>query len=942
MYKSLIFSITAFMLLAALTIGCSGGSKENPVIPSDSKPASEPEPTAYIPDDLPDGFTAPMLFGIYEVEIDPLNLTGKVHPVRISDVLGESYHVDITPFLTISPCSDCLDIKSIALNEDLNLEVTFRTKHPFEPTKRYDLHVFDMRGIIVSGVNIKDFSRIRLDMDGDGTRETTARATIDFLLNPDGYTSFYDGVVEQYLGKIYDGNINPYKNLWFCPKTSQPGSNYDPAAAPQYGFTDLTKPTGHNVFPMGGNFDNPLSETIYELKFSDTVRNVNFMLILEASYGHTTRMKTRLQPRYFLPEFHRKDAWWVTADLISNDLIGWQSTSSAKLAIRAYDWQAGIAPTPGWDYQTSSLTSIKYASDIKEVIIDIPGILSGSIVTTLAQTQGGDGSPMSPYTWEIDFTNQLAADPGTYWGLVAVRDALEGTPNAPLATSGSAMTPKRLNDLTTYQVFEVLVEEGNLPPVADVLVNPDPVRVCKDVTISVGPDCLDPDGTIVMYEYDTDYSGNPATFVPIFTQNEGDGNFGDPVIWQFDQTQTGNHRIGQRVTDNLGSTSIDSENVQVNANAAPTAVLQDSDADNEVDHNEIVTFQPGAGTGDPDGFITKYEYDFDYSGTFIADETQNQGDGDFGDPVDYQFTNPGSTDINITVAFRVTDDGCPYTTSPVVSTTFKVHPFITLYIYEDFESTTTHGSVPTNWGVIGRYGQGYYLNTCNTGCNNDTYHWGITHNDPQCDSGEHHFLNEIGYAYPNSDYYESFQTRATIVFTPEFIVPINGATITIRHWFDMCWSNMMGTSYLDGGAVILSENNPGSIQWSDFCNALTWEPADCTNVYYGNNWPIRTLSPTSPPSYGAVSSLTSPAHPLNGRPAHVGSNGWATTTYSIPNTYAGELVRVGFLFGSDDLLPRSLPLDPYRSDCTQYDDLWNSNVFPGYGWRINWVKIESN
>jgi len=246
MYKNLILSLTAIMLLAVLTIGCSGGGKNNPVTPSDSNSVpgtDQSEPVAYIPDNLPDGTTAPMLFGIYEVEIDQLKLTGTVNPLRISSVIGDSFNVDITPFLTVSPCTDCLDIKSIALNSNSNLEVTFRTKHPFEPVVRYDLHVFDMRGIVVTGANVTEFSRVRLDMDSDGTRETTARATIDFVLNPDGYTSFYDGVVETYLGKIFDGNINPFKNLWFAPETDAPGSNYNPATATRAGQKEVMPPT---------------------------------------------------------------------------------------------------------------------------------------------------------------------------------------------------------------------------------------------------------------------------------------------------------------------------------------------------------------------------------------------------------------------------------------------------------------------------------------------------------------------------------------------------------------------------------------------------------------------------------------------------------------------------------------------------------------------------
>jgi hypothetical protein len=1032
------------LLIAILVIaGCSGGGK-SPVNPGvDLNPAIEEdsETPLYISENLPQGETVPMIFGIYDVEIDPRNMTSSIVAERSASALGDSFHVDITPFLTVSPCGTCVDIKSVGLTEENDLlEVVFRTKHPFKPGARLDLHVFDLRGYIVNGENIYQFDGLKMDLDGDSSYESTVRGNVTLLKNPDGYSSFYDAIVEGVFGKVYDGNIYPYKCLWLDPGSVPPDTNYNPSAEGQYGFTDLNNPFGHNVFPMGGDFEDPLASTSYYLDLTTIEGTMYFSFVLEASYGATTRQFTRREPRYYLPEFHRKDPWMVQAGFTYNDMAGGADVGTALLNVVVMDWQAGVVPSGTWDYYSSNLTETRYASDIKSVTVCIPALLNSSLSADLNDLITGSGSFAEPYTWEFEISNEKLAEPGMYYGIVAVRDDLEGKPQAPYGVSSDVMNPVKLCDITTYQAFEVFLDDLNIdpiadldldktqvyaydtikasvgigcmdpdgtiiryeydfdysgnpatfnpmyvqeaidpnfglpvahfyeesdvgghfvaqrvtdnlngwdidfmaitvlqnePPLADIDVFPDPVRVCANVTASVGPTCGDPDGTIIKYEYDFYYTGVPATFNPQFTQNQGAADFGQPIVYQYPQGDEGNHLVAQRVTDNRSATDIDFDNIQVNANQPPNAVLQDNDADNIVNDDQTVTFQPGAGTNDPDGTLTKYEYDFAYNGsTFTADITQNQGSG-FGNPVTYQFNNTGTTDITVAVAFRVTDDGCPNMTDLDVIN-FTVHPPVTtgLPIIEDFE-TTSPGAVPTNWGVTGRFGNAYYLNTLGSGCTNTTWRWGVTNNASQgSDSGspsQTRFLNEDGQIHGTADLAYTYMNRATIVYTPEFTVPVGGATLTIRHWYDMTYVDnwLIGWFALDGGKPVLSIANPGSITWTDFCNQN-----------FADHSPIRPLSVLSGPGYHSVSDTTSANHPLNGTSAHTHASfdinpSWRTNTYDISGSFAGQVVRVGFLFASDDI-DLSAP-----NDCDP-TSIGVADIFPKAGWRIQWMRIDAN
>jgi hypothetical protein len=790
--------IFAILLSALLLLGCSRGTG-NPLLLSD------------VEIDLAQGENhAPGLIGIYEIEIDASNLSGDVHSLRTSQVLGDSYSVDITPFLTIEPCSDCLRIQSIRMDGEF-LDVDFLTKHPFKPENRYDLNVFDLRGIIVTGEYTTQFDRIPVDIDGDGVDETVAEGNLDFLVDPDGFTTFYDAAVEDYLNREFDGNICPFKNLWVNPQINPPGTNYDPKTDAQHGFTDLTDPYGHNVFPMGGSFGNPLSKTTYRFDFTD-VDTITFLLVLEASYAHTAMQIDRKNPRYFLPEFHRKEAWKVDADLYENNLYAGDWMSTARVNVRVVDWQAGMTPDPAWTYATSDLTTTRYASDIRDLLVDIPGILDDPLIKDLSNIESGDGSVTDPYLWDIGFSNEKSAPSGIYWGLVAVHDDLEGSSNAPVGISGDITHPVPLSDITVYQAFKVAI------------------------------------------------------------------------------------------------------------NATPEADLLDDDADNILRTGANVKFQPGPGTSDPDGSIIKYEYDFDYNGSsFSPDEVQNEGDGDFGDPVFHTFLNPSPSDILVTVAFKVTDDGSP-ALSAYDTVVFTVKPETGILLFEDFESTSGT-TVPSGWGVTGRLQNAYWLGTNGGGCEDASWRWGVTVNASQGDGGESHFLNEDGFTHPTADLDYTYQNRATIAYTPEFEVPTNGALMTIRQWYDLTIVDIgIERRWRDGCLPILSLDNPGTVDWEDFCDI---EPQ--------SHHPKRTLPVIGGPVYyDFVSGFAAGGHPLRGWACHTEtSGGWVTSQYLISPQYAGEMVRVGFLFASDDLERNEL------SDCDP-----RGLAEAKAGWRINWVSIQ--
>jgi hypothetical protein len=150
-----------FSLLTILFIlfipACSGG-KSDPVLPNSGIDASvqdenvitgEASDVLYV--SRSSDTVAYKAFGVYYVTIDPVALTGEIIPSRNASGVGMTFDADLTQFLTIAPCPNCLQIASIGLTADSQIAVGFAVKHPFaDPAKRPDLHGFDVRGIVLA------------------------------------------------------------------------------------------------------------------------------------------------------------------------------------------------------------------------------------------------------------------------------------------------------------------------------------------------------------------------------------------------------------------------------------------------------------------------------------------------------------------------------------------------------------------------------------------------------------------------------------------------------------------------------------------------------------------------------------------------------------------------------------------------------------------------
>ncbi|MCD6218705.1 hypothetical protein J7L05_12740, partial [bacterium] len=129
-------------------------------------------------------------FGIYQVIIDPDALTGEIIPARNALAIGDTFDADLTQFLTVSPCSNCLQIDGINLLPGNQVQVGFAVKHPFaDITTRPDLHGFDVRGIVIADGNYNFPLTIVMLNELDFA---SARANVSLVANADGYTHHFD------------------------------------------------------------------------------------------------------------------------------------------------------------------------------------------------------------------------------------------------------------------------------------------------------------------------------------------------------------------------------------------------------------------------------------------------------------------------------------------------------------------------------------------------------------------------------------------------------------------------------------------------------------------------------------------------------------------------------------------------------------------------------
>jgi len=156
------------VLLSSIIIGCSG---DNGLI-TPSGPDTDISAASNLPVGVIDRFSdnSPLTgygaMGLFNLHLNSVNKSVELIPLRQSSLTDVLEVVDITNFLQMAPCFDCVKIESISLDADGNLVVSIGIKHPFPAgdllkpisgKNRGDLHVFNVEGTIVSNTTGASF-----------------------------------------------------------------------------------------------------------------------------------------------------------------------------------------------------------------------------------------------------------------------------------------------------------------------------------------------------------------------------------------------------------------------------------------------------------------------------------------------------------------------------------------------------------------------------------------------------------------------------------------------------------------------------------------------------------------------------------------------------------------------------------------------------------------
>lgn len=423
------------LLVMCFAIACSNGA--NPSVPDN-------------PDGLGDNHVSDAMldtrgvFGAWNVRVDTKSMTAEILPARNALAIGDVFDADLSQFLTVSPCSNCLSISRVFFNGYDDLSITVRMKHPFgDIVARPDLHGFDVRGIFIAPPDIVD-SNIEV-MPPSATVEDASYGL--WLLNPDGYTSHFDELVtdERYFmsGADVAGNLNPFLRFF---------DDYGTAAF------DPDIPEGHNVMPVGSShFD----RTAVFGDFDGDI--LNFYIVADVAYGHSATWTNRPNPQYYLPAYNRTEPWRVEYWLENNTLDKYDNTSTADIVVQVFDWQHGATVDPDYP-DPDNLSGIPVKSDVHSIELSVPLLQDDPVVATLAEA--GSGTPTDPLQYRLTVTNINAYNETLVTGLLAIRDDLYGQTGRmaiPVNPAGFPYETLDILDYALYMPVYINFERGNSP-----------------------------------------------------------------------------------------------------------------------------------------------------------------------------------------------------------------------------------------------------------------------------------------------------------------------------------------------------------------------------------------------------------------------------------------------------------------------------------------------
>ncbi|HYE76455.1 MAG TPA: hypothetical protein VEI97_00585, partial [bacterium] len=364
-------SLTGVLAALALATGCGGADHAPTAAPDPATPALTTSTT----DQGTPLFQATLL-------LDPATMQAELQPARDAAL---DFPVDITGYLRVAPCADCFTLAGIGQGPGNTVDLRFGIRHPFQPTQRPDLDVFDVR--LIAGIPGSTFFDRLPSPKAGGAAQVSPFA----VLNADGYTAHFNSL----LVPAFNGNLNPYVDFF---------TEADPNAT-------LSGPTiPFHRMAAGAPMDFKL------LRYNPAAAGSNpvaVQLLVEAHYGQSATRPTRFMPVYRNPQFNRKEAYALRALVQGNTLKEGDPASSATLRIEAEDWQAGATTGTG-------VTEVDNPSDLARLVIDLPGLTDRALESSTPDS--GTGREGDPYVFTFPLTNALGAAAGTYVGMAMAED----------------------------------------------------------------------------------------------------------------------------------------------------------------------------------------------------------------------------------------------------------------------------------------------------------------------------------------------------------------------------------------------------------------------------------------------------------------------------------------------------------------------------------------
>jgi hypothetical protein len=466
----------AILYFMCLILACACSSKGLVTSPSTDAGVNPPVTNHSIPvavsdwssDGIPLEGTG--ILGLFDVTVDVKSMSAELTPLRMSNTFDVFESMDITSFLTISPCVTCVKVNGIGINSDGDLVLVIALKHPIpmgDPSSaitasnRGDLMVYNVEGLIVTDgiMTISSLNQI---------------APVSRLKNADGYSSYLDDSLDVF--RYTQSTVHPYI-LHFEDYST---GNYDPATYPQTGFPPPPEiPRGNLVMGQGSEFDP--QEYIFNIEGSSKIQ---FMYAVQCTYGlASTEPSTRFSPESRVPQHNKKAASKVEVGIFTNGLTGNVTNSQAVLHVRVLDMNHGV--------QTGTeLNQMKSSSNVESISIMIPNVTSSPFTALHPMSISGEPrNPDNPLTYEITVTNSGNARSGYYYGLCKVLDSYDPGQNILIkgADGIARVEPDQspidglftIPEFATYQVFGINVAND---PDATLLYEPDPSRTSISIS----------------------------------------------------------------------------------------------------------------------------------------------------------------------------------------------------------------------------------------------------------------------------------------------------------------------------------------------------------------------------------------------------------------------------------------------------------------------------